>query len=194
MNGATAHIFAYGSLANLASLEVTLGRPVAPAGVARLAGWRRRWSLARDNLASEKTFARADDDSVPPYCLGLNLERGDGESPNGVLIEVGEGDLERLALRELRYDRVEVTGEVVTASDQPGRAFTYVAKKEHYAATPPEGSVILAQYARAVEGAFAVLGDDQLELFRATTEPYPVELVEGVLIRNQIPPGNPRDW
>ena len=53
-------VFAYGSLASLASAERTLGRPVEPGGQVRLAGWRRRWSLARDNLLSEKTFARAE--------------------------------------------------------------------------------------------------------------------------------------
>ena len=76
-------VFAYGSLASLASAERTLGRPVEHAGRARLAGWRRRWSLARDNLRSEKTFARADDGTVPPHCLGLNIERRAGPGPNG---------------------------------------------------------------------------------------------------------------
>ena len=37
-------VFAYGSLASLASAERTLERPVPHAGRARLAGWRRRWS------------------------------------------------------------------------------------------------------------------------------------------------------
>jgi len=54
--------------------------------------------------------------------------------------------------------------------------------------------VILATYVRAVEAAFETLGPDQLDLFRETTDPHPVEVVEGVLVRDQIPAGNPREW
>jgi cation transport regulator ChaC len=188
-------IFAYGSLASQASAERTLGRPVEHLGPARLTGWRRRWSQARDNLRSEKTFARADDGTVPPYCLGLNIERGSGPGPNGVLIEVIEDELDRLAVREIRYDRIEVTTEIATGDQRDyDRAFTFTAKPGNYAETPPAGAVILATYARAVEAAFESLGPNQLELFRETTCPHPVEVIEGVLVRDQIPAGNPRDW
>jgi cation transport regulator ChaC len=188
-------VFAYGSLASLASAERTLGRPVEHAGQARLAGWRRRWSTARDNLRSEKTFARADDGTVPPHCLGLNIERAAGPGPNGLLIEITEDELDRLAVREMRYDRIEVTAEI-GAAHQPGfdRVFTFTAKPRNYAQTPPPGAVILASYARTVEAAFESLGPGQLDLFRETTDPHPVEVVEGVLVRDRIPAGNPRDW
>ncbi len=61
----------------------------------------------RDNHASEKTFARRSDGSLPGHVLGLNLEPSDdpAEAPNGVLLELSEEDLERLDVRELRYDR-----------------------------------------------------------------------------------------
>ena len=151
-------VFAYGSLASLASAERTLGRPVQSAGPARLAGWRRSWSQARDNLRSEKTFALADG-TTPSYCLGLNVERRPGPGPNGALIEITEAELDRLAVREIRYDPVEVTDEIA-AGDSPAfdRVVTFTAKAENYAETPPPGSVILASYARAVEAAFESLG------------------------------------
>jgi hypothetical protein len=188
-------IFAYGSLANLASVQRTLGRPVEQAGLARLTGWRRRWSQARDNLACEKTFARADDGTLPPYCLGLNLERRPGAGPNGVLIEVSEHELDRLAGREIRYDPVDVTAEIAMGKSLAlDRVLTFTAKPENYAETPPPGAVILASYARAVEAAFSSLGAEQLELFRETTDPHRVEVIEGVLVRDEIPAGNPRDW
>jgi hypothetical protein len=200
-------VFGYGSLANLASLEDTLARPVEPAGLGRLRGWRRRWSLARDNLACEKTFARAGDGSLPAFCLGLNVERAapgrstPDDGPNGVLIQVSEGELGRLGLREMRYDRVDVTEEIAseaapgaTTPPELDRVFTYTAKREHYSHTPPPGAVILAHYALAVEAAFAALGDEELEVYRETTEPHPVEIVEGVLVRDEIPAGNPREW
>jgi hypothetical protein len=165
-------------------------------GPARLAGWARSWSQARDNLSSEKTFARADG-ATPPYCLGLNVERRAGPGPNGALLEVTEEELDRLAAREMRYDPVDVTAEIAVAAGSPPafeRVVTFTAKPANYANTPPEGAVILASYARAVEAAFEALGSGQLELFRETTGPPPVEVVEGVLVRDEIPAGNPREW
>jgi cation transport regulator ChaC len=187
-------VFAYGSLASLASAERTLGRPVPSASPARLAGWQRSWSQARDNLRSEKTFARADG-ITPAYCLGLNIERGAGPGPNGTLLEVTEDELDCLAVREIRYDLVEVTAQIA-ASESPAvdRVVTFTAKRSNYAETPPPGAIILASYARAVEAAFESLGPGQLDLFRATTDPRPVEVVEGVLVRDRIPAGNPREW
>ena len=77
----TLAVFAYGSLASPASAAITLGRNVDVVQVARLHGWRRRWSLYRDNLAVEKTFSRASDGSLPAYCLGLNVEAADQRRP-----------------------------------------------------------------------------------------------------------------
>jgi len=188
-------VFAYGALASISSAEQTLGRRVQCSPPVRLTGWRRRWSQARDNLAVEKTFARASDGSIPSVCLGLNIEPADGLAPNGTLIEIGDSELERLALRELRYDRVDVTDGVV--ADFPlgiDRVVAFRAKTENFASPPPPEAVIIASYADAVESAFAKLGAGQLELFRKTTGPYPVDLVEAVLIEDEIPPGNPRRW
>jgi hypothetical protein len=188
-------LFAYGSLASLASAERTLGRRVDQVQAVRLPGWRRRWSLARDNLRSEKTFARPDG-STPPFCLGLNIEPGAaGLEPNGALYEVSAGELDRLAMREIRYDRVDVSGALGRAT--PGRfdaVFTFTAKPENFAPTPPAGAVILATYALAVEAAFEALGPTELETFRESTGPYPVEVVEATLVRHRIPNGNPREW
>ena len=151
---------------------------------------------ARDNRRCEKTFARPDG-SVPARCLGLNVERGGSEpGPNGVLIEVTEAELDRLAIREVRYDRVDVTDQVaMDGSSHLDRVFTFRAKPENFAEAPPPGSVILAPYVRAVEAGFRTLGRGELDLFRATTGPFPVEVVEAVLVRDRlIPAGNPRDW
>ena len=53
---------------------------------------------------------------------------------------------------------------------------------------------MIRSYVVAVEAAFEELGTEQLELFRATTDAPPVELVDAVLVRDSIPAGNPRDW
>jgi hypothetical protein len=188
-------VCAYGSLASAGSAERTLGRTVETFGPVQLRGWRRRWSQARDNLRSEKTFARPDG-AIPPYCLGLNIEPGfRGQSPNGVLLEVTEEELRRLGIREIRYDAVEVTAEIASEAAIPfDRVFTFTAKPENLYPTPPPGAVILATYARAVEAAFRSMGAGQLDLFRETTGPYPVEVVDAALVRDRIPAGNPRDW
>ena len=49
--------------------------------------------------------------------------------------------------------------------------------------------MILAAYARAVEAAFAALGPDQLDLFRETTGPYPVEVIEATAGPRSDPAG-----
>jgi cation transport regulator ChaC len=184
-------LFAYGSLVGPDSASVTLDRPIASPTPARLPGWRRRWSGARDNLAVEKTFARRDDGRLPRHVLGLNIEPSDAsdEAPNGALLEVSEEELRRLDVREMRYDRIEVPGFVGF-----DRVFTYTAKRAHYAPEPPPGAVVIAAYAARVEAAFAALGEDQLRLYRETTGPPPVEVIDAVLVRDRIPPGNPREW
>lgn len=191
-------VFGYGSLVDAASASATLGREVSEVRPARLRGWRRRFSQARDNASCEKTFARVDDDSIPEWILGLNVEPGaePGEAPNGGLIEVTEAELDRLDLREIRYDRVEVTEQIAAAEGTPRfeRVITYTAKPAHLAPSPPTGAVILRSYAEAVEAAFERFGAGQLEEYRRTTLPYPAELIEGRLVRDKIPDGNPRGW
>jgi hypothetical protein len=187
-------VFGYASLVDPQSAGGTLGRPVRGAP-ARLPGWRRRWSLFRDNLREEKTFAIEPGGEVPPFVLGLNLEPAP-DSPsgvNGVLIEVNEVELERLDLREIRYDRLDVT-ELILADHGFEEIVTYVAKQSHFCSEPPAGAVILSRYASTVRAGFAGLGEGELEAYLESTDPHPVRVVDAVLIRDEIPPGNPRRW
>lgn len=183
-------LFAYGSLVSRRSAAATLGRPVGAPIPARLRGWRRRWSQVRDNLAVEKRFARRDG-SRPRHILGLNIEPSDerAEVPNGGLVEVTEAELRRLDLREIRYDRVEIA-----PSHGFDRVFAYRAKPAHRATGVPPDAVVIAAYAAQVESAFAELGDGELELYRGSTGPPPVEVIDAVLVRDRIPEGNPRNW
>jgi cation transport regulator ChaC len=194
-------IFGYGSLVDPASAARTLGRPVAEPVPARLRGWKRRWSQKRDNLTCEKTFALRSDGRTPTWILGLNLEPADGSEPhgppNGVLIELTEAELDRLDLREIRYDRVDVTEVLELDRDRPDRfdrVVTYTAKPYHHSPTPPDDAVILATYANTVETAFAALGEDERRIYVETTGAPPVDVVEADLVRDRIPPGNPREW
>ncbi len=191
----TLAVFAYASLVSAASAAETLGREVEPVP-ARLLGWRRRWSLGRDNASAEKTFRRADGGDLPSVCLGLNIEPVGAldEGPNGAVIELTEAELARLDVREIRYDRVDVTAAIEELPEGIEAVDAYRAKPERFLAETPEGSVIIAAYLRTVEAAFDALGPGQLEAFRRTTGPPPTDVIEGVLVRDEIPAGNPRDW
>lgn len=190
-------VFGYGSLADPRSAARTLGRVVPRPVPARLAGWKRRWSEVRDNRRCEKTFALEPGGELPDWVLGLNVEPSpdvtDERGPNGVLIEVTVEELERLDVREMRYERAEVTA-LISGAESFDLVVTYTAKPEHFAPEPPPGAAILASYARTVEAAFTSLGPGHLEAYRQTTGPPPVEPVEATLIRDRIPPGNPRQW
>jgi hypothetical protein len=186
-------LFGYGSLVLNESASMTLGRPAGELRQAQLHDWRRRFSQRRDNLTCEKTF-ECTGGWRPEWILGLNVEEGEDEAGpvNGVVIELTEVELDRLDIREIRYDRVDVTGSV-RGDDLPERIVTYKAKPFHFAPEPPEDSVILRSYAEAVETGFEALGPGELDHYLATT-PYPVDRVEAELVIDRIPDGNPRAW
>jgi cation transport regulator ChaC len=193
----SAWVFGYGSLVATESAEDTLERPIEEVP-AVLHGWRRRWSLVRDNLNCEKTFARPDG-SLPDHILGLNAEAGaeDDAGPiNGAVIELEKGELERLDLRELRYDRVDVSDQISLRDGAiDDTVFTYTAKRpQNFAPEPPPNSIIIASYLDIVEYGFGELGEQELERFRATTGPPPVEVVAATLVKDEVPAGNPRRW
>ena len=187
-------LFGYGSLVLPESASMTLGRPIGELRRARLHDWRRRFSQRRDNLTCEKTFECAEG-RRPEWILGLNVEEGEDDAGpvNGVVIELSEAELDRLDVREIRYDRVEATGSV-SGEDLPERIVTYKAKHFHFAPEPPDDAVILRTYAAAVERGFEGLGPGELDHYLRTTGPYPVEWVEAELVIDRIPDGNPRAW
>lgn len=162
-----------------------------------MSGWRRRFSLRRDNQRSEKTFALADG-SIPDWILSLNVEPAEpGQAgPNGVLIEVSGTELKRLDGREIRYSRVEVgdAARAIPGAPSFDRVFAYTAKPENLAPDDLTGAVVLRSYLTAVEAAFEALGAEHLAAYATSTEPPPVEIVEAQLVHDRIPPGNPREW
>ena len=109
------------------------------------------------------------------------------------MIELTEAELDRLDIREIRYDRVEVT-DLVDGEGLPERIVTYTAKAFHFAPEPPEDAVILATYARAVEEGFDALGPGELDRYRATTGPYPGRARRGDPGHRPDPRRQPRAW
>ena len=56
-------------------------------------------------------------------------------------------------------------------------------------------AIIVATYPATVEAAFAALGPGELDLYpRDHRRRSPVEITEATLVRDRIPPGNPRAW
>ncbi len=164
---------------------------------ARLAGWRRRWSIYRVNTAHEKVFERVDGEPFE-HVVGLNLERApdaaEEEWPNGALIELTEAELERLDLREVRYDRVEVTEGVRARGVSFGRVYAYTAKAAHFARETPPNAIVIASYVQACRAAFEELGPGAWDQFMATTGEPPAPMVDARLVADAIPEGNPRAW
>ena len=61
----------------------------------------------------------------------------DSTGANGALIEVAESELEHLDEREIRYDRLEVTGSAI-GDHAFETIFTYVAKPQHFCPEAPQ--------------------------------------------------------
>ena len=184
-------VFAYGSLVSRASAAATLGRDPGPLEPIVLRGWRRGFVQARHNPTCEKPFARPDG-SLPEWVLSLGVEPAADGWVNGALIALEEVEADRLDLRELRYERRDITDTVAASAFE--RVYTYVARAENRAPQPPADAVILASYAAVTEEAFTDLGPGELERYRESTPMPAVEVVEGVLVGDAVPPGNPRDW
>lgn len=108
-------VFAYGSLLCPRSLRRTLPDvEIASCIPARASGYVRSWSVAFPNDGSQpdKSY-RSDDGSKPDVVLFVDLETSDGSAArtaaNGVLIPMERDRINRLADRERRYEREDVS-------------------------------------------------------------------------------------
>lgn len=172
-------IFGYGSLVSPVSFGHTLGRELTP-GVdffeAEVAGYGRRW-----NYATDVTFTAVGPDGVERsdwVFIALGLKQAHDETANGAVGWVDDSELAALDLRERRYDRVDVTELTTLApevSDALGQMpiFTYVPRAEpvdaFHAARQAGVAAITTRYWDLVDEAFADLGADRRDRYRATT-------------------------
>ena len=192
-------VFGYGSLVSRRSAAETLGRPVAAPIPARLEGFARGWILGRDNLTTEKMFARADG-SVPRFCLGVGVDarpRRPGAQRRTDRAQRGGARPPRPArdaLHAPRRDGRDPRRRSGRRAPPFDRVVTYRPRPENHKPEPPDDAIIVANYLSTVEAAFDELGPGQLDLFRATTAPPPVEVTGATLVRDRIPEGNPRGW
>lgn len=168
--GPATFVFGYGSLVALPGT-----RPAA------LHGWRRVWGVAMDNAVAVPGYKVYEDaDGGRPACAVafLDLEPSAGTVVDGALLEVDAEGLAALDARERQYERRDVTGAIAPAVAGGARVWTYVGRaagRARVAAgrTGAAPVVIQASYVALVEEAFAALGEDALERYRASTEPPP---------------------
>lgn len=173
-SGATTWVFGYGSLVSPASLGSTLGRPVTP-GVdvveAELAGYGRRWNYGVGHVAAHwlDTAGEAHDCTI----VALGIELSAHEDVNGMAVRVDADELARLDRRERDYDRLDVTDLIRTVRPVDGTVVTYVprpAAVDRYRQARDAGTAAIEQrYWNLVDSAFAALGADRHERYRATT-------------------------
>ena len=111
-------MFAYGSL---------LVEDAASGPVEHLAGHRRTWGVATDNMRAipgYKMYLRRSDGVRPAvYVAFVDIEPDPAGTVRGIVRTVSEADLAELDLRERNYDRIEVTGAI--EADFGGPVWTY---------------------------------------------------------------------
>lgn len=171
-----AYVFGYGSLVAMKDEAMLAGRPWA-AVPGRLRDHRRHWGAAMNNweaTALEKHFVDPDSGEQPRIRVAyLDLDERPGSSVNGLAIPVDARRLAEFDLREGNYLRVDVSAAFEPALPRP--VFVYRATeeaRERCRRHDPEAEVFVSRdYVAAVRGAFAALGEGQLEEYERTTEP-----------------------
>lgn len=182
-------VFGYGSLVSPASVAVTIGREVTPGDgfrPATLDGHGRRWNYGslRQRADWHGPFGAVDGGIV----VSLGVVESPEEQTNGAVVRVTSDELGRLDRRESDYDCVEVT-ELIRLDDAAGVDVvkTYVPRVsaiDRYERARVERRAAVGQgYVDLVERAFADLGDEELDRYRATTPQPDVPVVEFAAVR-----------
>jgi gamma-glutamylcyclotransferase (GGCT)/AIG2-like uncharacterized protein YtfP len=158
----------------------------APDGVpACLRGHRRVWGVAMDNavaIPGYKVYELPDGTRPAAAVAFLDLERAGDAVVDGALLEVDDAGLARLDARERQYERVDVSAQIDGGGVGDRPVWTYVGRapgRARVAAGRAGGAEVVVQraYVDLVEAAFAALGGQALERYRASTElppPFPV--------------------
>lgn len=162
------YVFAYGSLMDADSAQVTLG--YAPRLVpAKLNGYQTAWNVAAQvcegkNLSREARYA--DGKTYDGFIVPIGLEAGSSYSATGMVFEAQEVDLALLDEREVNYDRVDVTEKVKwLAGSAPAnsyRVYTYVPK--------PASVAVLHEVTNT--GMTAVVTQSYLDILHRVAERY----------------------
>ena len=157
----------------------------APPG--ELRGWRRGFTLVRDNRACEKTFARRDDGSIPDYVLALNRRPpATGDWSTGRC----SPSTERRA-RAARPCARSATGGSTSATRSRRTTWRPVRARPHLRRPPraprPGAAAGRGRSSPPTSGrsrrAFAGLGPGELDRYRTTTRAGAAERIDADLRR-----------
>jgi hypothetical protein len=141
---------------------------------AKLTGYRRCLGVAHDNrriIPGYKTYFSRQDGSRPDvYVAFFDLEVADGMTVSGLALPADAERLEALDVRELNYDRVDVSGMVEGVS---GRVWTYLGRapgRARLARGLAEGTAVVSKdYLEKVHGAYRARGKAAIRDFERTT-------------------------
>jgi hypothetical protein len=182
-------VFGYGSLA--AELSVVPDREPRDEGfLADLRGFARGWGVAMDNrrdLPGYKYYTAADG-TRPHVCVSFLdvASAAEDVSVNGLCLPVDADELTRLDRRERNYGRSEVSDRI---DARGARVWVYVgtrdARERLRSARRAGSAVIEAAYLRAVEAAFANLGEAESAASAPSLAPGELPVVE--LTRHDVP-------
>jgi cation transport regulator ChaC len=185
------YVFAYGSLVGPG--DGPGGEGLAPEQLepALVQGYRRTWNVAMDNSRSIPGYKQyldpATGESPHGFVVFLNIVADDGARVNGALVEVSARQLVALDRRERNYERIEVSGQLVSAV--AGTVWTYVGCAEAIArferGQRGNRAMINRSYLEAVKRGFSALGEEAAAQFEALTDPPPCPVV--ALRRIRVP-------
>ena len=175
-------LIGYGSLMSQESMELTLGRPYT--GVIRkihLQGYQRIWNIRVPNTSEGVYTCMAESGSIIPESLiFLNIRSVEGQSMNCCLYILEETDLAAFDAREIGYQRIEVSRDIVETDIPELSIYAYKALPAFTAEAEennPGKNVILLQYLEILERAFDVLGSSFEQEFQESTVPLDPSLV-----------------
>lgn len=172
-------VFGYGSLVNLASLEATLDRKVDEHIMTYLDGWIRDWTVDIENTDKDRYFEFIDGTGLPEAFVVLNIRKdisiNKSKSPNGILFECTQTELEKLVRREAHYDLVDVTP-FIRDTNGYDKIYTFVGKSK-YLATNSSLAITPKSYMDLVEEGFKSMSQQDLDTFNSTTIPtaFPIK-------------------
>jgi hypothetical protein len=138
-------VFGYGSLVNLATHTYHAPR------VASLSGWRRVWRHS----------------TLRPVAF-LSIERAPGARIDGIVAQVPGGNWDALDLREVAYERRDVT-DAVSHAGPAAHTAVYEVSAGHCGAPDARHPVLLSYLDVVAQGFYRVHGPEGARRFFATT-------------------------
>jgi len=179
MKQTTHYIFGYGSLVDIKSLKIFLGRDRLSSDdwqFYRLSSYRRIWNVAMDNqvdLPGYKYYIDPKTQIRPDVSVTfLNVYLQPESSIDGLLFQVSPNELKHVDRRERNYSRIDVSDKVNIAVD--GKVWLYCglpkSVERHEKAYKENKAVIAKNYSELVFDAFKTHGQDAASYYMETTD------------------------